>query len=88
MGNFYYFLCLSSRIFALSDGFFTNFCKNPQFVGIHTVLLASLLMLVLLLASLLFLACLLLCCGSSAADVCDVPIVSAAVANDLVVSFC
>jgi hypothetical protein len=35
MGNFYSFLCLSSRIFRRSDDFIANFRENSQVVGVH-----------------------------------------------------
>jgi hypothetical protein len=49
MGNFFLFLRISPRVFRRS----ANFRENSWIVGVHIVLLASLLMLVLFLASLL-----------------------------------
>jgi hypothetical protein len=54
MGNFYSFLRLSSRIFRRFDEVLANFRENSLVVGVHIVLLASLLMLVLLLLSFFF----------------------------------
>ncbi len=43
MGNFYSFLRLSSRIFHHSDDILANFRENSWVVGVHIVLLASIL---------------------------------------------
>ncbi len=43
MGNFYSFLRLYSRIFRRSDDFLANFRENACVVGVHIVLLASIL---------------------------------------------
>ncbi len=43
MGNFYSFLRLSLRIFRHCDDFLANFRENSCVVGVHIVLLASIL---------------------------------------------
>jgi hypothetical protein len=70
-GEFVLFLCVFLQEFRQSDPFFANFRE----IDVFTVMLARLLMLVLLLEALLFLVSRL-----SAVCVCEVPIVSAAVA--------
>ncbi len=79
MGIFYSCLRLFSRIFRRSDDFLANFCKNSWVVGVHIVLLASLLMLVLMLASLYYFWHPCWCGSPLCCWRCDVPIVSAAV---------
>jgi hypothetical protein len=57
-------------------------CWRPYcVVGVHIVLLASLLMLILLLANLYYFWLLAVAGLPSAVDVCDVPMVSASVAE-------
>jgi hypothetical protein len=87
MVNFYSSIGLSSQIFRRSKDF-REFLRKRLVCSPHIELLASLLMLVLLLSSTISGIPAVAGLSSTIVDVCDVSIVSAAVASALVASSC